>query len=57
MDVKNKFRIITKNHEGDSKIRFTQKIDFRDVGTHMSHPTAWELKKVFNLTLQGSADT
>ena len=37
------FRIITKNHTADSKIRFPRKIDFRADGTHESHPTAWEL--------------
>ena len=41
--VKMNFRIITKNHAADSEIRSPQKIDFRDDGTHKSHPTAWEL--------------
>ena len=27
----------------ESKIGLTLKIDFRAVGTHESHPTAWEL--------------
>ena len=43
MDVKLNFRIITKNHAADLKIGFAQKIDFRAVGAHESHPTAWEL--------------
>ena len=43
MGVKMNFRIITKNHGTDSKIGSTLKIDFRAVGTHESHPTAWEL--------------
>ena len=39
------FRIITKNHAADSKIRPPpRKIDFRADGTHESHPTAWELR-------------
>ena len=38
------FRMITKHHAADSKIRYFQKIDFRAVETHESHPTAWELK-------------
>ena len=37
------FRITTKNYVADSKIGSTQKIDFRPVETHESHPTAWEL--------------
>ena len=37
------FRIITKNHAADSKIGFSQKIDFRADGTHEPNPTAWEL--------------
>ena len=37
------FLIITKNHAADTKIR-PPKIDFRAVGTHESHSTAWELK-------------
>ena len=37
------FRIITKNHAADAKIRFPQKIDFRADGTHEYHPTTWEL--------------
>ena len=41
MGVKMNFRIITKNHAADSKIRSPQKIDFRADGTHGSHPTAW----------------
>ena len=48
MSVKMNFRMITKNHAADSKIRSPEKIDFRADGTHESHPTAWELrKKVF----------
>ena len=43
MGVKMNFRIITKNHACDSKIRSPHKIDFRRNGTHDSHPTAWEL--------------
>ena len=41
------FRIITKNHAADSKIRSAQKIDFRADGTHESNSTAWELKIAF----------
>ena len=48
MGVKMNFRIIKKNHAADSKIRSPQKIDFRADGTHESHPTAWELKKMEN---------
>ena len=40
MSVKMNFRIITKNHADDSKIRYPQKIDFRADGTHETHPTA-----------------
>ena len=47
MDVKMNFRIITKNHSADSKIRSAQKIAFRAVGTHESHPTACGVKGVF----------
>ena len=43
MNVKMKFRIITKNHPADSKIRSSEEIDLRVVGTHESHPTALEL--------------
>ena len=43
------FRIITKNHADDSKIRYPQKIDFRADGTQESHPTAWELKFLVNV--------
>ena len=43
MGVKMNFRIITKNHASDSKIRSPHKIDFRADGTQESHPTAWEL--------------
>ena len=45
MGVKMNFRIITKNHAADSKIRYPQKIDFRVDGTHESYPTAWELNE------------
>ena len=38
------FRIITKNHAADSKIRSPKKMDFRADEIHESHPTAWELK-------------
>ena len=38
------FRIITKNRAADSKIGSPEKIDFRAVATHESHPTAWELR-------------
>ena len=38
------FRIITKNHAADSKIRSPQKIVFRADGNQDTHPTAWELK-------------
>ena len=34
------FKIITKNHAADSKIRSPQKIDLRADGTHESYPTA-----------------
>ena len=44
MGVKMNSRIITKNHAADSKIRFSQKFDFRADGTHESQPTAWELR-------------
>ena len=44
MCVKINFRIITKNHAADSKIRSPQKIDFRADETHESQPTAWELR-------------
>ena len=44
MGIKKNFRIITKNHAADSEKGFPQKIDFRDDGTHKSHPRAWELK-------------
>ena len=43
MGVKMNFRIITKNHEADSKIGSPSKIDFRADGTQESHPTASEL--------------
>ena len=43
MGLKMNFRIITKNHAADSKIRSPQKIDFSGDGTHESHPTAWKL--------------
>ena len=43
IDVRMKFRIITKNHATDSKVGFPLKIDFRAVETHEYHPTAWEL--------------
>ena len=33
-------RIITKNHQADSKIESSQKIEFRAFGTHESNPTA-----------------
>ena len=42
MGVKMNFRIITKNRAADSKIGSPEKIDFRAVATHESHPTAWE---------------
>ena len=42
-DVKIYFRIITINHAADSKIASQRKIDFRAIGTHEFHPTAWEL--------------
>ena len=45
MGIKINFRIITKNHAADFKIRFPKKIVFRDFATHESHPTAWELNK------------
>ena len=44
MGVKMNFRIITKNHEADSKIGSPSKINFRADGTQESHPTAWELR-------------
>ena len=40
MSVKQNFRIITKNHEADSRIGSSQKIDFKADGTHESYPTA-----------------
>ena len=40
MGVKINFRMRTKNHATDLKIRCPQKIDFRADGTHESHPTA-----------------
>ena len=43
MGVKMNFRIITKNHAADQKIRNRPKIDFRADGTHEFQPTAWEL--------------
>ena len=43
MSVKMNFRIIAKNHAADSKIRSSQKIDFRADGTQESNPIAWEL--------------
>ena len=43
MGVKMNFRIITENHATDFKIGSPLEIDFRAVGTHESHPTAWEL--------------
>ena len=46
MSVKMNLRIIRKNHADDSKIRNLEKIDFRADGTHVSHPTAWDLKGV-----------
>ena len=36
-------KIITKNLAADSKIG-SPKMDFRAVGTHESHPTAWEFR-------------
>ena len=42
MDLMN-FKIITKNHAGDSKIGSPKKMEFRAVETHDSHPTAWKL--------------
>ena len=44
MNVKMDFRIIKRNHAAESKISSSQKTDSRAVGTHESHPTAWELK-------------
>ena len=44
MGVKMNFRIPTKNRADDSQIGSPQKIDFRAVGTHESHPTAWKLR-------------
>ena len=44
MGLKMNLSIITKNHAANSKIGSPQKIDFRPVWTHESHPTAWELK-------------
>ena len=37
------FRIIIRNREADSKIGPPKKIDFRAIGTHVSHPTARKL--------------
>ena len=51
MSVKMNFRIITKNQATDLKIGSTLKIDFITVGTHESHPTAWELSKEFEKLL------
>ena len=48
MGVKMNFRIIKKNHAADSKIRSSQKIDFRADEIHESHPTAWELNEKIN---------
>ena len=44
MGVKMNFRKPTKNHANDSQIGSPQKIDFRAVRTHESHPTACELR-------------
>ena len=46
MGVKMNFRIITKNHEDDSKIGFSPKIDFRADGSQESHPTTWVLTRL-----------
>ena len=43
MDVKLNFSTTTKNHSADSIIGSQKKNDFRAVGLHESHPTAWEL--------------
>ena len=47
MSVRMNFRIIRKNHQADSKIGSSQKIDFRADGTHEPHPTALELSYVW----------
>ena len=41
---KNELQDIKKYHSADSEISSPEKIDFRAVGTHESHPTALELK-------------
>ena len=43
MAVKLNFSLTTKNHSADSKKGSQEKNDFRAVGPHESHPTAWEL--------------
>ena len=53
MGVKMNCRIRTKNHETDSKIGFSLKIDFRAVGTHEFHSIACELTKKLRANLRG----